>query len=381
MDLWCAVLMMMALGLVASGASASAGSTPARKRSNPPVIKSSWDDLLEGVKTLDDWKKHRKALMQRYLELIRDDQKPPKPPLDLKVHKSVVVEGVYTRRLISYNVEKDERAHAYLGIPLEPEGRAPGIVALCGTYKGSKARPAGLEDNPDKAYLDHLCRRGYVVIAPGHFVAGDRIPPEGAYDTTRFYKKHPQWTAVGKFTYEHSIAIDVLQTLKEVDPKRIGVLGHSLGGQGTYYLAAYDKRVRAAAANCSGSTFRNNPRVEALARDHWYVYIKHLRPGLLKGQLPPIDIHEIIALIAPRAFLDLSALNDGNPLTQRQRILMLMKVMDVYALVKKPQNLAFYVHGRGHSVAHESRQLIYAWMDTHLKPPSVTKTRLVTEKD
>jgi hypothetical protein len=101
---------------------------------------------------------------------------------------------------------------------------------------------------------------------------------------------------------------------------------------------------------------------------------------LLKGELPPIDFHDIISLIAPRAFMDLSALNDGKPGTQRQRVLMLTKLMDVWELERSPQNFAFYVHGRGHSVAHESRQLMYGWMDTYLKPPAATKTHLVTEK-
>jgi len=48
-------------------------------------------------------------------------------------------------------------------------------------------RPGWIE-NPDKAYLDHLCRKGYVVIAPDHFVAGHRIPAAGPYDTAAFYK-------------------------------------------------------------------------------------------------------------------------------------------------------------------------------------------------
>jgi len=377
MDVWCGIAMAMVLVIAATAASGE--EPPVRKRSDPPVIKSSWDDLTEGIRTLKDWERRREVLRARYLDLIRDQHKPTKPPLDLKRHGSVVVDGAYTRWLVSYNVEADERAHAYLGIPLGLKGKAPGIVALCGTYRGSKRRVAGLEDNPDKAYLDHLCRRGYVVIAPDHFVAGDRTPPEGAYDTGRFYKKHPHWTAVGKFTYEHSIAIDVLQSLPEVKPTRIGALGHSLGGHGTYYLAAYDPRVRASACNCGGAYFRHNPNVLASARDHWYVYFKHIRPTLLAGNLPPIDRHEIIALIAPRAFMDLSALNDGNGLVQRQRVLALMKIMDVYELMKKPQNFAFYVHGRGHSVAHESRQLIYGWMDAHLKPPSATRTHLVKE--
>jgi pimeloyl-ACP methyl ester carboxylesterase len=374
---------ILTLGLLVLGglaSSASAQSAPERKRSDPPVIESSWDDLLEGVTTLQQWRARREELKGRYLDLLRDDQKPAKPPLDLRVHESVEVDGQYRRKLISYNVEADERAHAYLGIPFGIQGKAPGIVALHGTFAQGKQRAAGLVDNPDKAYLDHLCRRGYVVIAPDHFVAGQRIPPEGPYDTRRFYQKHPEWTAVGKFTYEHSIAIDVLQSLEEVDPERIGALGHSLGGHGTIFLAAYDERVRAAACNCGGSFFRHNPRVEAWARDRWYVYFKPIRSGLLEGKLPPIDFHEIMALIAPRAFLDLSGLNDGIPLTQRQRVLMLLKVMDVYELEQSPQNFAFYVHGRGHSVEHESRQLIYGWMDSHLKPPSATETHLVEER-
>ncbi len=352
-----------------------------RPRSDPPVIRSSWDDLTEGVETTDDWRRRREILRRRYLELIRDDRKPTRPPLDLRIHESAVVDGVYTRQLVSYQVESDERAHAFLGVPLELDGAAPAIVALHGTFAQGSSRAAGLVDNPDKAYLDHLCRRGYVVIAPDHFVAGRRIPPEGPYDTTRFHQKHPQWTAVGKFTYEHSIAIDVLQSLDEVDRERIGALGHSLGGHGTIFLAAYDRRIRAAACNCGASFFRHNAGVENWSRDHWYVYFKHLRPGLLRGELPPIDFHEIMALVAPRAFLDLSAMNDGDGLTQRQRVLMLMRVMDVYELEGEPSNFAFYVHGRGHSVAHESRELIYGWMDTHLKPAEATATRLVGETD
>ncbi len=361
-----------------SAPSAFAQVPPERKRSNPEPILSSWDDLLDGVKTPEDWRKHRETLRRRYLELLRDDQKPPKPAPDLQVHATAVVDGVYERRLVSYAVEAGERAHAYLGIPLKREGRLPAVVVLHGTYPKGKEQAAGLDGDPTKATLDQLCRRGYVAIAPDHFVAGQRIPTEGPYETGRFYAKHPDWTAVGKFTFEHSIAVDVLQALPEVDPERIGVTGHSLGGHGSMFLAAYDERVKAAAGNCSASFFRQNAGVENWSRDKWYVYFGHLRPALLEGKLPPIDFHEIMALIAPRAWLDLSGLNDGDPLTQRQRALMLMKVMDVYDLEKAPQNFAFYMHGMGHSVAYESRELIAAWMDAHLKPPEATAAKLVT---
>ena len=173
-----------------------ANSTLAQNRVQPelfevPAITSSWDDLTEGIETPEDWKKRKAILKKHYLELLRDQHKPEKPQLDLRIHETVEVEGMYRRQLISYAVESDERAHAYLGIPLKLSGKAPGIVALHGTFEKGKMRAAGLVDNPDKAYLDHLCRRGYVVIAPEHFVSGHRVPPDGAYETREFHEKHP----------------------------------------------------------------------------------------------------------------------------------------------------------------------------------------------
>ena len=182
---------------------------------------------------------------------------------------------------------------------------------------------------------------------------------------------------MGKFTYEHSIAIDVLETLDFVDTRNVGALGHSLGGHGTFFLAAYDERIRAAASNCAASFFRHNPGVQGWSRDRWYIYFKPIREALLRGEMPPIDFHEIISLIAPRAFMDLAGLNDGPPGTQRQRVLMLMKVMEIYEMEGAPENFSFYIHGRGHSVAHESRSLMYGFMDAHLKPPEAMATRLV----
>ena len=364
--------------LLASGASAD----ELRRIADYPheAPRSSWDDLLAGVNSPAQWNARREELRGRYLDLLRDQHKPEKPPLELIVHESIIVDNCYVRRLISYQVEPDERAHAYLGVPLGITGKTAAVVALHGTYARGIEQAAGLVDNPEKAYLDHLCRRGYIVIAPEHFVSGRRTPKAGPYETAEFHQRHPQWTAAGKFTYEHSIAVDVLASLPEVDAQRIGVMGHSLGGQGAIFLAAYDERIKAAASNCSASFFRHNPKVDHWARDHWYVYFKHIRPGLLEGELPPIDFHEIMALAAPRAFLDVSGLNDGDPLVQRQRVLMLTSVMGVYDLLDASQNFAFFVHGRGHAVPHESRELIYGWLDAHLLPPEATKVTRVGER-
>lgn len=332
----------------------------------PPVV-SSWDDLTDGLNTGADWDARRPAIHKRFLELLRDQHKPAKPPLDLQVHETVEVDEAYARKLVSYGVEAGERAHAYIGIPLNAPGPLPAVVVLHQTYDNGAKEAAGLEGDPDYAQLDHLSRRGYVTIAPDHFVAGHRIPPLGAYDTTAFHEKHPEWTAAGKFTFEHSIAIDVLETFPEVDQDRIGVIGHSLGGQGAIFLTAYDGRIKAAVSNCPAPTFRHNPKVLSWSRDHWYTYFKHIRPGLLAGELPSIDFHHMAALAAPRPFLHIAGLNDGEVGTQRQRVLMMLSVSRIYEVVSAPENHAFYFHGHGHGAPLDSRELMYGWLDMHLK--------------
>src|SRR5690606_32905155 len=143
----------------ASPAAAQADATQAkvtpttRPEFEPPTLRSSWDDLTEGVQSKEDWPARAAWIREQVLQLLRDDQKPARPPLDLQVHESVDVEGIYTRKLISYNVESDERAHAYLAIPNDLQGPGPAIVHLHGTYREGKRQSAALEDKPDRAFL------------------------------------------------------------------------------------------------------------------------------------------------------------------------------------------------------------------------------------
>ena len=66
------------------------------------------------------------------------------------------------------------------------------------------------------------------------------------------------------------------------------------------------------------------------------------------------------------AFLDVFGLNDGPGKTQRQRLLMLAKLMDLWELLEVPENMSFYAHGQGHAIEHDARELIYGWMDVSM---------------
>ena len=85
----------LALCLAITAFPASAQPAPNPLMDIPPVV-SSWNDLTEGLNTKEDWESRRPHIKQQFLDLLRDQYKPEKPPLDFQVHESVVVDDATT---------------------------------------------------------------------------------------------------------------------------------------------------------------------------------------------------------------------------------------------------------------------------------------------
>ena len=358
--------------------SASAPDTP-NPAWTPTPLQTSWDDLLDGIGSPEAWMEKRQAVKKRFLALMRDEAA-PEPPGDFQVEVAREWDGGGFRiHDISYQVEADERAHAYLAIPdgPVPDGGYPGVVCVHGTTNWGARRTLGLPPEPGdphaaktSAGLDYarqLVRRGYVTISPEHFCSTRRMPKEGPYETAAFYRRHPDWSAVGKYAYDSRIACSMLAARPEVDAGRLGVTGHSLGGHGSIWLAAYDNRIRCAAPSCSGSTFRENPAPLHWSRDYWYIYFPQLREEFLAGRKIQCDFHEMMSLIAPRPLLERFALNDGDPTGQAHRAMLHLKLQELYRLLDAESAHAFLVFGDGHAIPDLSNACMLSWMDRWLK--------------
>ncbi len=339
-------------------------------------IQTCWDDLLEDINNLDDWQVKRSVLKKQFLELIRQEAAPAIPDnFDIQREDSWEEDG-YRVEYISYNVEDDERAHAYLAIPDGeiPEGGFPTVLCLHGTTNWGARRTLNYgpeEGDPHynkehsaegKDYARLLVKNGFVTLSPEHFCSAARCPAEGPYETGPFYRKHPNWSAVGKYMHDSSIAVSVLQSLEQVNSERIGVTGHSLGGQGSIWLAAYDERIKCSAPSCAAGTFRENDQAHHWSRDYWYIYFPQLAQAIANKERIIPDFHEMMALIAPRPYFERLAFNDGDHLNQMHRVELHLRLHNIYQLYEQEEKHAFLVHGDGHAIPDISQDPLVAWM-------------------
>jgi hypothetical protein len=129
--------------------------------------------------------------------------------------------------------------------------------------------------------------------------------------------------ALAAWAWGYHRVVDLLLTLREVNPTQIAVTGHSRGGKTALLAAATDERIALVSANQSGcggaGCFRwQAPRSETLGDilksfPHWFA--PGLRDFVGREETLPFDQHSLKALIAPRPLLTTESLDDpwANP--------------------------------------------------------------------
>lgn len=292
--------------------------------------------------------------MQIVMGPLPDDSR--KVPLDIKIEEEVRLEK-FTRKKLTFAVEKGDRVPAYLLIPHERAGKVPAVLCLHQTINIGKAEPAGLGQQENKRIGVHLAERGYVTLCPDY-------PSFGEY--TYDFKKSEYQSGSMKAIWNNMRAVDLLQSLPEVDPKRIGVIGHSLGGHNAMFTAAFDERISVVVSNCGFTSFAKyyNGNLKGWTSDRYMPLIAskfHNNPKEM-----PFDFSDVVISFAPRAFLASSPLHDSNFEVGGVKDVM-AAALPVYEKLGAKEKLQANYPDCAHDFPPEVRKVAYAFMDRWLK--------------
>ena len=309
-------------------------------------------DGLDGKKvmTAQEWVKTRRVLRDAWLGHL--GKAPEKPAaLDVRVEKTDRQDG-YTRQLLSFASEGDDRIRAYLLVPdgLARGDKGPAVVVFHETTRDTLDQPVGLGKSQDLALALHLTRRGYITLSPECYILKDK-KGWAAGQAAALASRRPGWTGLGKMTFDASRCLEYLETVPAVDRERIGCIGFSLGAKEVLYAMAFEPRYKVGVFNEGGIGLRMSNWT-----DPWYLTEK------MKEHIPASENHQVLALAAPRPVLILG----GDSADGAASWPFVKAALPVYELFGAGNRIGLFNHKGKHSFPREGRDLAYRWLDSWL---------------
>jgi len=179
------------------------------------------------------------------------------------------------------------------------------------------------------------------------------------------------WGTLAAWAWGASRCMDYFETDKDIDRKKVAVLGHSRGGKTALWAGAEDLRFSLVISNesgCGGAALARRRFGETVARinksfPHWFCL--NYRKFDNNEDAMPVDMHMLLGLIAPRALYVACADEDlwGDP---RGSYISLYNALPVYRLLRtrsdispimpplnKPVSggkIAFHIRDGGHNL-------------------------------
>jgi hypothetical protein len=310
------------------------------------------------VRSVADWQKRREhilAHMQEVMGPLPDETR--RVPLDLKIEAADTLDKVM-RKKISFAVAKDDRVSGYLLIPPQLQGKAPAMLCLHQTTAIGSGEPAGLGGSKNLHYALELAQRGYVTLAPDY-------PNFGSYKIDVYARGFDSATMKG--IWNHRRAVDLLQSLPEVDGTRLGCIGHSLGGHNSLFVAAFEPRLKVIVSSCGFNSFLHYQKGNLTGWSHKGYMPRIASQYQREAARMPFDFTEVLATLAPRAVFINAPLHDDNFAVEGVRACV-AAAQPIYQLYEAAANLEAVYPDAGHDFPPLIRQQAYNFIDRQLRP-------------
>ncbi len=269
-----------------------------------PVLK--FEDGRE-VKSAADWQERRKELLRKWQDLLGPWPPLLEKPLAQEQWKETVEN--FTRRRIELEVAPGRKSSVYL---LTPEGSGPFPAVIDVFYYPEDGAGIKADKRLQNDFGYQAVKRGFVALCLGQNPTSPRPNADLYYPAWDKAQLQP----LSYLAYVAANAHTYLAQRADVDPRRIGVVGHSYGGKWSLFAGALYDKFAAVCTSDPGIVFdEGRPNVNYW--QPWYLgYVPGTEfrprgvPSDTQGRTGPyktmvekgIDLHELHALVAPRPF-------------------------------------------------------------------------------
>jgi dienelactone hydrolase len=272
-------------------------------------------------------------------------------------------EPAFKRQRITYEARDGDSISAFLLVPKGLSLPASAVV-IHHQHNGErhlgKSEVCGLVGDPFQAFGPAFAEQGIIVLAPDSICFEDRRPGAGGTaprpdDWQQHYNQMSYRllrgdTLMRKVLEDAETAVSLLAGITAVDAARVGVLGHSYGGNTVLFQAALDERVRFSCSSGAACSFRDK-----MARGTGIEMAE-----VLPGVLVQFDIDVLLSLTAPRPALVVSA-SDDEYSHDADAIVQLAR--SGYANAGCPNDLQHEHFQGGHSLDRKRFDCIVQWMN------------------
>lgn len=366
--MWRLLCILLVVGISTDiGEAQPAGANYDEAKVPPYTLPDPLVDYDGSAVTLEKWKKHRRAEIQRLFEkhVYGRAPEPVKPKFKQTSEEKKAQGGKATRREVTVLLTGKEDgpamdllifipngarrpAPAFLGLNFAGNHAVhadPGIaLARCwlrdtrdGAVTNNRATDLGRGKEASRWQVEKVIDRGYALVTacycdiePDHpegYKTSIRSilrpkKPEGFVPNTVAPKGAPadaapdEWGAIGAWAYGLSRAMDYLEKENDIDEARVAVIGHSRLGKTSLWAGAQDERFAIVISNDSGeggaalSKRRFGETVERINRSFPHWFCGNFKKYNNNEQQLPLDQHLLIALMAPRPVYVASAEKD-----------------------------------------------------------------------
>ena len=240
----------------------------------------------------------------------------------------------HSMRLLIYTPKGSEPVAAFLGLNFQGNHSIDDDPTISLNQRWMRNRDNGTTENhratekargvaSDRWPVEMIIDRGYGLVT---IYYGDIDPDfddgfengiHGQFkDRAKQIPQGERWGSIAAWAYGLSRALDYLQQDSLVDGQRVAVFGHSRLGKTSLWAGASDPRFKMVISNnsgCGGAALSRRAFGETVGRindsfPHWFC--DNFNQYNQNESALPVDQHELIALIAPRAVYVASAVED-----------------------------------------------------------------------